>query len=109
MENVSLCGYTRWPNRVFIILDLKNKRVVGGHFYSTHGQENEWSDRWRDEPNFLGTVQSALTRSEEADGLAALEAVLELCDCIYQIPREYFNGPPGMQKLKPAAGWEYDF
>ncbi|PVH78876.1 hypothetical protein DL98DRAFT_589836 [Cadophora sp. DSE1049] len=109
MESVSLCGYTDWPNRVIITLDLKNRRVVKGHCYSTYGQENPWSDRWDDEPSFLDTVKKTLAENRDADGLAALEAVLALCDCIYQIPGEYFNGPPGMQRLEPAAGWEYDF
>tara|TARA_R110002060_G_scaffold13306_7_gene18910 strand:+ start:796 stop:1137 length:342 start_codon:yes stop_codon:yes gene_type:complete len=109
MESVSLCGYIHWPNRVIITLDLKNRRVVGEHCYSTYGQENPWSDRWGDEPSFLNTVQESLAENRDTDRLAALEAVLKLCDCIYQIPGEYYNGPPEMQKLKPAAGWEYDF
>lgn len=109
MESVSLCGYTNWPNRVIITLDLKNRRVVKGHCYSTYGEENCWSDYWDDKPSFLDTVQKLLAENRHADGLAALEAVLTLCDCIYQIPGGYHNGPPGMKTVKPAAGWEYDF
>ena len=77
MESVSLCGYIHWPNRVIITLDLKNRRVVGEHCYSTYGQENPWSDRWGDEPSFLNTVQESLAENRDTDRLAALEAVLK--------------------------------
>ncbi|RDW85286.1 hypothetical protein BP6252_02876 [Coleophoma cylindrospora] len=104
MQHVTLCGYSTWPNRMMISIDLKNRRIDHIRHYSTYGDELPiWQQM------FIDSTKQALASQAGADGLAALKAVLAVRDDIFQIPREYITAPPGMMRRQPASGWEYDW
>ncbi|KFY53309.1 hypothetical protein V496_07718 [Pseudogymnoascus sp. VKM F-4515 (FW-2607)] len=104
MEHVSLCGYSSWPNRIMITLDLKNRRFVSIRRYSTYGDE---LPIYQEE--CIDSTRQALASKADEDGLAALQAVMAEWDHLFQISRQYETSPPGMMSIEPASGWEYDW
>lgn len=106
MQHVSLCGYTTWPNRMMISIDLKNRRLVSARHYSTYGHELPIYQ----EDSIIGSTRRALASKADEDGLAALQAVLADQDGMFQISKWQVSAPPGRLKgVAPAAGWEYDW
>ncbi|KFY84918.1 hypothetical protein V498_07775, partial [Pseudogymnoascus sp. VKM F-4517 (FW-2822)] len=104
MEHVSLCGYASWPNRMMITLDLKNRRLVNIRRYSTYGHELPLYHEARTD-----LTRQALASKADADGLAALQAVIAENDDIFWISQRYKTSPLGMMSIEPASGWEYDW
>lgn len=104
MEHVSLCGYASWPNRMMVSIDLKNRRILSMRRYSTYGDE---LPIYQEE--CIESTRQALASKADADGLAALQAVMAEWDHIFRISREYQTSPPGMMSIEPASGWEYDW
>lgn len=103
MQHVSLCGYLSWPNRVMVSIDLKNRRIVSIRRYST------WGDELLIRQDFIDSTKQALASKADADGLAALKAVLVERDDLFQISKEYITEAPGLQRRQPASGLEYDW
>lgn len=104
MQHVSLCGYSSWPNRVMISIDLKNRQIVNIRHYSTYGDKLPIYQQ-----EFIDSTKQALASRADADGLAVLKAVLAERDSLFQISKQYTTAPPGMMRREPASGWEYDW
>ncbi|KFY10563.1 hypothetical protein V491_07592 [Pseudogymnoascus sp. VKM F-3775] len=125
MQHVSLCGYTSWPYRVMITLDLKNRQVVGIRYYASNGKEvpihqQSLIDLNRNVPihqqifidsdrrvptnhqSFIDSTRQALASKADEDGFAALQAVLAERDDIFEIKRRYLSLQ--RDRMTPASG-----
>lgn len=89
---------------MMITLDLKNRRLVNIRRYSTYGHELPLYHEARTD-----LTRQALASKADADGLAALQAVIAENDDIFRISQGYKTSPPGMMSIEPASGWEYDW
>ena len=100
----SLCGYSNWPNRITISIDLKSRQIINIRHYSTYGDNLPIYKQ-----EFIDSTKRALASKADSDGLAALKAVLTERDSLFQLSKTYRTSPPGMMRREPASGWEYDW
>jgi hypothetical protein len=89
---------------MMISIDLKNRQITNIRHYSTYGDELPINQE-----TFIDSTKKAL--ATEADGLAALRAVLLENDRLFDIPqRILYSSPPGPDwGREPASGWDYDW
>lgn len=104
MHWVSLCGYSSWPNRMMISINLKKREIISVGHHDTYGDELPiYQDIYVD------SLRQVLASKSEFDCLEALKALLAEVDYLFHIETEYKTSPPGMQRRQPASGWDYDW
>ncbi|KAL5353302.1 hypothetical protein ACLOAV_001338 [Pseudogymnoascus australis] len=99
MQHVSLCGYSAWPNRIMITIDLKNRRIVKIWRYSTYGNELPIYQQ-----SFIDTAEQALASKADEDVLAPLQALLTERDDIFHIPKRRIDTAPGNPRMASPSG-----
>lgn len=108
VQHVALCGYTSWPNRAMIRINLKDRALIQVREYSTYGDELDLELGLRE--GWLDDVKSALAGRSDEDAKDVLMKVLDKADFLFRIQREHISAPPGLSRFKkPASGWEYDW
>ncbi|KAK4508331.1 hypothetical protein PRZ48_002069 [Zasmidium cellare] len=104
MEYVSLCGYTDWPNRIMITVNLKSRKAVAAKDYSIYGDILSTCE------DVTRSVEEVLERNPEQDGFATLKALLTEYDWMFDLPTEHISAEPGFLKNgKLMEGPEYEW